>query len=1172
MIERQEWRFPNENIDSTQNLAANLGISSVFSQILVNRGLQTPKEVKHFLEVNLADLHSPFLLAGMEAAVIRIQAAVEAGERTVIYGDYDVDGIVSTALLIDYLGSLGLEVEAYIPNRLEEGYGLNKAAIEGLAQSGIELLITVDCGISDYQELKLAKELGIEVIITDHHEVPERLPPAEAIINPKYVDCTYPFTELCGAGVALKLIQALAIEDSTAVTMEVVQKYLDLVALATVADIVPLVDENRAIVKYGLEFLQTPRNLGIGALVEVTDLRDAEINTGHIGYILAPQLNAAGRIGNPELALQLLIADSKSEALQLATELKEFNEERQDIQAQILSEAEAMLATMDLESTEIIVLASRSWHSGVVGIVASKIVEKYYRPTVMIAIEEGIAKGSARSIKGFNIYQAIKNSRHLLANYGGHEQAAGLSIEAAHIAQFRQEISQYTKKYLTAQELLPTLKLDAKVKLKDLSRELVAELERLAPFGLRNPRPKLMVQEVAVDSLRLVGKNNKHLKLVVKDRSGTKVDCIGFEKAYFKEPLLKQQDSLDLACTLKINHWQGRSQLQLNLLDLHFRQLSTVDKLFLKAKSSLAKQSQPKSCLEQFHTKLIAATVQAAELEVGQELNLLRNTEEDEKSAVKVETLNGEELGYLNAELAEYLAPYLDTGYDYQVLVSAINKLRDQLNLFINRKPLQFSSQAEESIKVTADLTKDLNKVYKYLFGGLDLDLQSKFKKAIDDLAKEQSTLITAPLGIEAKSFYQSYAVLEALRTERTMLIILPLSVIVKEQFEFLAAKLTAQGLKVRQATADLNVAQQKELLNSLAAGEIDLLLITFQFWQHYQAEFSQFQEQIGLTVVDIISQLIASKDQWQRIIIDKLKTEQLLVILRGLNSSFAEQLSCSLQVEELIKLDFNQPNYKLLTGSSYGKKQQHLKDLLLSKEKSIIYVNRTQESVDLAGYLREELPEYSSQIALYNRLLKTEERSVVAKLFQRGELKAVVCDFVLSEGTIFSLAENIIFYQPPFNLLQFKSLLTGLGKETDKVEVQLLFNKVDIKAAQSWLSSFTPDKEVLANLYRVLKKASSEEGVINLNKSELTRKLAELEEGVTKATVRAGLKIFAQLGLLLKVDELNSSNFELQATPEEGFELMDSLKYKEGLLIRDLFAQFKCLIDDNQVQKLINY
>ncbi|MCU0607941.1 MAG: single-stranded-DNA-specific exonuclease RecJ [Candidatus Edwardsbacteria bacterium] len=561
----KRWILHPADEGQANALAVELGVSPLIARLLLTRGVAVPADARRFLSPALADLHDPFLLPDMDRTVDRVDRALAAGERLMVYGDYDVDGITATALLVRGLARLGADVGWYLPNRSREGYGISAAGIDEAARRGVALVISVDCGITAHAEIDYARQLGIDVVVTDHHETKDSLPAACAVVDPKRADSAYPYQELAGVGVAYKLLQALCRRHG--LPEADLEADLDLVALGTVADIVPLTGENRVLAKFGLEALRRSGKPGIRALLEVTGLRDRPLDSGQIVFMLAPRINAAGRMGDAGTALRLLLTGDAAEAAAIARDLDEENKRRKAVDDEILEQAVALVGSdVDLERDKVIVLASESWHQGVIGIVASRLVEQFYRPTVLIAVDGDRGKGSARSIANFHLHEALKECQDLLLGFGGHKFAAGLSIEAGRIPAFRERLNEVAGRTLSAEDFVPCQPLDAEVDLDALDAETARGFARFAPFGPGNRHPVLAaMRSRVVGSPCIVGRN--HLKFKVKHRQRI-FDSIGFSLGGMLAEVEDPDAAVDLAFVLEENEWQGRTRLQLRIKDI----------------------------------------------------------------------------------------------------------------------------------------------------------------------------------------------------------------------------------------------------------------------------------------------------------------------------------------------------------------------------------------------------------------------------------------------------------------------------------------------------------------------------------------------------------------------------------------------------------------------------
>jgi len=558
------WNIIKNNTKSVEQFSESLNISPILAKILINRNLTDVKEARDFLFGDISSTFDPFLLKGMDKAVARIKEALNKREHIMVYGDYDVDGISSIALLKIIFRQLGRDVLTYIPNRLEEGYGLNKKAVEFARDKRISLIITADCGIGAIEEVDLANSFGIDVIVTDHHEIKkDKMPEAHSIINPHQAGCAYPFKHLAGVGIAYKLAQALMKKKYYPL-----EEHLDLVALGTVADIVPQKGENRVFTKLGVARLNETNKAGLKSLISAAGIGKRDISTSDIGYVLGPRINAMGRIGSPDIALNLLLTDNKVEADKLAGILNQENRNRQRIEKEILEEAISMVERdINFKEHRVIVLAKEGWHAGVIGIVSSRIQEKYYRPAILIAIEDDVGKGSARSIDNFNLFNALINSKEYLIDFGGHEAACGLSIYRKDIDKFNEEINKYAKENIKDADLLPKLDIDIDMPLSELNFDLINELELLKPYGPDNPRPVFLSSGIALrNEPKFIARNG--FKIWVSSGSVT-CEAISFRRELMEVP--KAGQTVDIAYSPSINNWQGIDSIQLDLCDIKIR-------------------------------------------------------------------------------------------------------------------------------------------------------------------------------------------------------------------------------------------------------------------------------------------------------------------------------------------------------------------------------------------------------------------------------------------------------------------------------------------------------------------------------------------------------------------------------------------------------------------------
>jgi len=562
-----KWIIRNEHEPTEiDNFARQLNVSPIIAHILFNRGIKDFETARDFFRADINDLHDPFLMHDMEKAVDRLIRALKNKEKIMLYGDYDVDGVTSVAMTMSVLRrEFGYNPDFYIPDRLREGYGLSQNGIQEAQKKGVSLIISVDCGITAHQEITLANEYGIDVIVADHHEASAQLPAAFAILDPKRPEETYPFAELAGVGVTYKLLQGLFIKMNR--DPAELKKYIEFVALGSAADIVPLVDENRIFVRLGLQAFNDNENVGLQALLNAAGLKNQPLTTGQVVFIIAPRINAVGRMGNAERAVNLLTTENPQQAQTIASVLEAENRRRKAIDEQTFEEALVTIESeYDLENDRAFVLDKIGWHPGVIGIVASRVVEKYYRPTILIAVDDGIGKGSARSIPGFDLYRALKECDELMLGFGGHKYAAGLSIRFENIEAFRRRFLDVANERLAEEMLIPKLRIDSEIRLSQIDAKFIRILKQFAPFGPQNMRPIFVARKLeVVGTPAIVGKN--HLKFKVR-QDGVVMDAIGFSLGDLKYRLAPAEKNLDMAFVIDENDWQGFTTIQLRVKDL----------------------------------------------------------------------------------------------------------------------------------------------------------------------------------------------------------------------------------------------------------------------------------------------------------------------------------------------------------------------------------------------------------------------------------------------------------------------------------------------------------------------------------------------------------------------------------------------------------------------------
>ena len=565
MIYKWNYELPSPEVKSAEEqLAQEAGVHPALGHLLVQRGFTTPHEAKRFFRPQLADLHDPFLMNDMQEAVDRLNEAMIRKERIMVYGDYDVDGCTAVALVYKFLRDFYPNIDFYIPDRYDEGYGVSKKGVEFAAETGVGLIIVLDCGIKAIEEVAYAKELGIDFIICDHHVPDEELPCAVAILNPKREDNRYPYTDLSGCGVGFKFMQAFA--QSNGIEFNQLHQLLDLCVISIASDIVPIMGENRILAYHGLRILNSKPSVGLKAVCEVCGVADREVTMNDIIFKIGPRLNASGRMQNGKEAVQLLVERNYPEALELANLIDQYNDARKDLDKQMTEEAiEMAKATPGIDDHRSVVIYNEAWHKGVIGIVASRLTELYYRPAVVLTRSEGIATGSARSVSGFDVYSAVQHCADLLENFGGHTYAAGLSLKVENVEAFKQRFEAYVAEHILDEQTQPTLDIDAQLDFSDINMKFYQDLKKFSPFGPGNPKPIFFTPRVYdYGTSKVVGRGQEHIKLeLVDNKSNSIMNGIAFGQSS-QARYIKTKRAFDICYSVEENtHKRGEVQLQI---------------------------------------------------------------------------------------------------------------------------------------------------------------------------------------------------------------------------------------------------------------------------------------------------------------------------------------------------------------------------------------------------------------------------------------------------------------------------------------------------------------------------------------------------------------------------------------------------------------------------------
>ena len=1163
----KRWKFFEADEETVDRLVTALQVPSYIAKILINRGITTVDDAKRFLMRGGEQDISPFLMKGIDKAVSRIQTAIENGEKIVVYGDYDVDGITATSLMMKVLKELGADVVYFIPNRHTEGYGLNSDSLaELIEQHGANVIVTVDCGITSVAE---AEEMPDEVdlIITDHHQPLDVLPNAYVVINPKQEGCEYPEKMLAGVGVAFKLCQALW----QTMRKESLTRYYDLVALGTVADIVPLIGENRMLVQRGLAEMKTCRNKGMHALLQVSQVEPALVTAGHVGFRLAPRLNAAGRLGQAESGVELLLAEEDDRCRMIAEELDAENEERQRIEKEILEEAIAVIEEKNLADDHVIVVSGEGWHGGVIGIVASRIVERYYRPTIVITTEDGVGKGSCRSISGFDILDALKAGQDILTKFGGHKQAAGLGIEANRIDEFRIRVNEYAKDHADDDIWRPQVKIDAVVAPTEVNEQFVRLLDVLEPFGMANPRPLFACESMPIQSIAKIGKDQQTVKMRVQSLNST-LDCIGWRMPEMVDEY-HVADKVDIAFQPDINEWNGQRTVQLVMSDV--RMHPAQDEMFTALYEEEHDGQESLADADSFYSKLVGVTFEGRQdviptLVVGEELVMRREPDNPhDANAIRVWTQDGRDVGHIRKEIAADIAPLIDAGVDYRCIVTAVTGGGDR-SYGVNIVVVKTFAQ-EEVLRESQ--TYETDAIRKAILG--KYDYHASQQKILTELDNGKNILAIMGTGRGKSAIFQTHAAKLAMKEREMTVILYPLRALVNDQYNSLKQKMAQLGLCVYKGNGTINAQERRDLYDALQEGSVDILLTTPEFLEANSENLMGMKRKIGFLVVDEGHHIAISSSRrpiYGRIrqLSEAIGTPQILVVTATASDEVANAIQTSLGIDEIFVDRTLRSNLELVDLRDSQRKHERLMEIVGRGEKTLIFVNSRKQAFDIASVLRKKLPWMDDKIGFYHAGMKNEWRVTVENWFKEGKLKTVVATSAFGEGVDLPDIRNVIQYHMPFHFTAFNQQCGRGGRDGKNSRIYLMFGTDDSRLNQQILKDRAPNRETLAVLYSILKKRALDNR-LSLSNAELAEEM-ETATGrySSDAGVQNALKIFEELELIKRHTRGNKREIEILPTMNRKRELTESVTYSEGLAEQDAFGGFCETVLSESGEKLL--
>src|SRR5437667_2836192 len=1132
-------------------LAQVLGVDPVVAQVLIARGYDSADRARAFLAAPLDSLPDPDGLVDVPAAAERLVRALRTHEPMTIYGDYDADGVSATSILLGGLRALGGEVSFYIPSRFTEGYGLNDAALHRLAEAGRHLVVSVDCGVTAAGEIARAGERKQDVIVVDHHEPGPALPPAVAVVDPKRRDAGASFREYSAAGLACQVLRAVRRRSHQPPMPE---ELLDLAALGTVADVVSLVEDNRIIARAGLQRMRDLPCLGLAALIKVAGV-SGDVTARHFGFSLAPRLNAAGRLGDAGVAVKLLTTDDPAEADAIAAQLDVANQQRRALCDQILVQAIEQVESARLQEGPAIVLASEGWHPGVIGIVASQLVERYYRPVVLMAVEGGTAKGSARSIERFHLVDALAQCTDLLDRFGGHAMAAGLTANAERLPEFSERFRAVAATRLTPQDLVPVLHVDAEVRLPAVTEALSEQLQRQAPFGMGNREPVFATRGLTAVTTRVVG-DGQHLRLGVADGHAL-AEAVGFRLGDASELLAFTRAKVDLAYTVGLDRWNDRVRVQLVVADLvtpglNLEEVLTdgrllVERLFARPADYISEDALGLEDAGAFHTKVAGVTFEGRQetvqaLRPGDALMLRREPDNPhDPHAVKVVTASGTQIGYLSARVASRLAPSIDSGTRYAAAVSQITGGGERsygVNIYVHRHdaPPDEPDPGQALRLAWSGLDADtiVERVRVHLHRGRPL--REAQRATIQAMLNGRPVRAVFGPGRGRRAVMEITAAAWVLAGRGPVVIMVPLQSQVDRWYERLAPRAREIGVRCGRAHGALRFRQRQQLLQALQGGVVDVLVASVEYLKNIETggEAAPVGQRLRPSLL-----LAECEPTIEENVLDGV-AQALGNPLRGCfqGGAFPADSLPGLASVETITDPFLRINLRLV-----DRRGVHDRDSTLfaeGQEKTLLYTGGRAAAVDLAARLRER---NAGQVAYYHGGLPLRVREVLEQQFADGKIRVLVAaDGFTADAAPADIRQAIIAGLPAHrgDLLE---VIGSAGLDGRQATVTLLYRRDDLPPVAAALAERHPDREALAAIYRIVRGEVERAGTAAWPDDALNNALQQ--EGIVPRAIGIGLDILTEAGVIQR--EYDGDRWRITLSGQERRDLLTSLRYAEG-------------------------
>lgn len=1073
------------------------------AETLVARGLDSTEAVELFTNPSLErDWHNPYDIEGMSWAVDQLEDAVKARKHIVVFGDFDLDGISATTVMVRGIRALGGKATPFIPRRFDEGYGLSEAATNRVKKLDPDLIVTVDCGISCRDEVSTLMDAGLSVIVTDHHEAPAHLPVGVPVVDPK-AQSGSPSAILAGVGVALKVVQALGGRMGFPYLW---RSYTDFATLGTVADLMPMLDENRSLVVDGLRMMNEDPRPCIAALISASGMSGKELTASNLSFSLVPRLNAAGRMGNADLALDLLMSDSYEEACVFAQQLEGLNDLRRKTESEL-----SKLAHDEAEKTyageRALVVAGAGWHEGVKGIVASRLVNAYGVPALLFTVEDGQARGSGRSVGNVNLFKAIEATQDLLTRFGGHGAAVGVTLPASNLDAFRKRLCDYMAK-LPEAEFKPMVEVDAIVELEELTLDNVAKLSMLAPFGQENPDPVFLACNVVLDQCRAVGAEKNHFSCKLTD-GRVSVGGILFHCADI-DHLLHSESTVNAAFTVQIDEWRGVQSV----------------KAMLKAVAPSQSCGALQACLDRDACTFVDGLFACGNEICGTCENPLRRS-----PGLQSEHAQKGHAG--------------TTGREEQDPAS----LRAKWHEIAVRDPKALERE-----------------VIRAIIG--ERTVHATQRRMLDMLDEGVSVLGVMATGRGKSLVFQVHAALEAIARSKASIFVYPLRALMSDQAFHLSEQLSRFGLECRVLNGETPQDERERIYSGLVSGAVDVILTTPEYLQIHVDRIAACRR-VGFLVVDEAHHIGQAKaglrPSYRKLasVVHALGNPVVLAVTATASDAIANDIALTLPIIDSVVDDTPRDNLDVDDQRGIKNRDDYLAHIVATGDKCVVYVNSRDQSVGVARRLRARVPQLAPMIGFYNAGLSREERRRVEDLFRKGDICVLVATSAFGEGIDIPDIRHVVLYHMPFSEVEFNQMSGRAGRDGRRSWIHLLYGKQDVAINRGILEDMTPARDVMALIYRTLRtlQRARVQECLTLGMQELADLVSEGARHVSVQATACGITVFTELGLIeSEVTYKAGTEAQRIRVIEDAakVELTDSVRYREGVDEIESFLDFR--------------